>query len=81
MRGPPIAMAAACAEILGSVLERCGVQSEILASRPVAGAAAKHARNGSRTVDLPIPAASPICCTLCTSRPHAGGGAIVRRSR
>ena len=30
MRGPPIAMAAACAEILGSVLERCGVQSEIL---------------------------------------------------
>jgi cobaltochelatase CobT len=30
MRGPPISMAAACAEILGSVLERCGVQSEIL---------------------------------------------------
>ena len=30
MRGPPIAMAAACAEILGSVLEQCGVQSEIL---------------------------------------------------
>jgi cobaltochelatase CobT len=30
MRGPQISMAAACAEILGSVLERCGVQSEIL---------------------------------------------------
>ncbi len=30
MRGWPIAMAAMCAEILGTVLERCGVKSEIL---------------------------------------------------
>lgn len=30
MRGWPIAMAALCAEILGTVLERCGVKSEIL---------------------------------------------------
>ncbi len=30
MRGQPIVMAAACAEILGRTLERCGVKSEIL---------------------------------------------------
>ncbi|MCZ6476123.1 MAG: cobaltochelatase subunit CobT, partial [Gammaproteobacteria bacterium] len=30
MRGQPIIMAAACAEILGKTLERCGVKSEIL---------------------------------------------------
>jgi cobaltochelatase CobT len=30
MRGPPIATAAACAQMLGTVLERCGVRSEIL---------------------------------------------------
>jgi cobaltochelatase CobT len=30
MRGLPIAMAAVCAELLGRVLERCGVKSEIL---------------------------------------------------
>jgi len=30
MRGEPITMAAACAEILGKTLERCGVNSEIL---------------------------------------------------
>lgn len=30
MRGAPIATAAACAEILGRVLERCGVKTEIL---------------------------------------------------
>jgi cobaltochelatase CobT len=30
MRGWPIAMAAMCAEIMGTVLERCGVKSEIL---------------------------------------------------
>ena len=30
MRGPPIFMAAACAEIMGKALERCGVKSEIL---------------------------------------------------
>jgi cobaltochelatase CobT len=30
MRGEPIATAAACAEVLGRVLERCGVRTEIL---------------------------------------------------
>jgi cobaltochelatase CobT len=30
MRGAPIRMAAACAEVLGRVLERCGVKTEIL---------------------------------------------------
>jgi cobaltochelatase CobT len=30
MRGRPIAMAASCAQVLGKVLERCGVNSEIL---------------------------------------------------
>jgi cobaltochelatase CobT len=30
MRGQPIVMAAACAEIMGKALERCGVKSEIL---------------------------------------------------
>lgn len=30
MRGAPIRMAAACAEVLGRVLERCGVKTEVL---------------------------------------------------
>jgi cobalamin biosynthesis protein CobT len=54
MRGPPIAMAAACAEILGSVLERCGVQSEILGfttSRWRGGKARAHWLEQGRCAD------------------------------
>lgn len=75
MRGRPITVAAACADILARTLERCSVKTEILGFTTRAWKAARPRRNGSPRASLPILAASMSCVTSSTSPPTRPGAA------